>query len=60
MNTRQERLAAVFNEWARQYATDPKSFAEILDSEGKAVENYGERAAIMFDQVSMEVHGELL
>ena len=48
----QERMALVFNEWARQYAEDPEGFDEILDASGNPVTEYGERAATTFRRIA--------
>lgn len=48
-------LARVFNEWARRYAEDPESFADILDAEGKPLTDYGEWSAEYFTQIADEL-----
>lgn len=53
--TTQKRMAALFNEWAERYATDPSSFTSVLDAEGKAVEDYGESCARFFTQLAKEM-----
>mgnify|MGYP000867338568 CR=1 FL=1 len=50
-----DQLAAVFNEWARRYAADPASFDQILDEHGVPVDDYGERCALMFEQIASEL-----
>lgn len=50
-----ERMAVVFNEWARRYAEDVQKFEAILDASGKAVLDYGERAAIFFEEVERQL-----
>ena len=50
-----QRLAAIFNEWARRYAEDPDSFGEILDADGQPVTDYGERCAVYFEQIAAEL-----
>lgn len=50
----QQRLARIFNEWARRYAEDPDSFGPILDADGRPVTDYGEQAAAYFQQIANE------
>jgi hypothetical protein len=61
MSVSQQRMAAIFNEWARRYAAEPQSFGPILDSAGKPVSDYGECAAAYFSQVEkdMDAKGQL-
>lgn len=49
------RMTAIFNEWAKRYADDPASFDEILDKDGRPVEDYGERCALYFIQLATEM-----
>lgn len=58
MTNEQIRMATVFNEWARLYSEDPDSFTDILDSNGKPVEDYGECAAIYFIKLEKEMEEE--
>lgn len=51
-----EQKAAVFNEWAKRYAENPESFADILDEHGKPIEDYGDRCAIYFDQIAADLN----
>ena len=55
MNTTQQRMAAVFDEWAKRYAESPDEFSEILDEDGKPVTGYGERCARYFEQIAREM-----
>lgn len=55
MNTTQERMAAIFNEWARRYAENPDEFGAILDADGKPVEDYGQRCAIYFAEIANDM-----
>ena len=61
MNTTQQRMAAIFNEWARRYAENPDDFGEILDADGKPVEDYGQRSALYFEKIAdeMDAAGQL-
>lgn len=52
MNTTQQRMTAIFNEWARRYAENPDDFGAILDADGKPVEDYGQRCALYFEAVA--------
>jgi hypothetical protein len=55
METTQKRMAAIFNEWAKRYSENPDQFDEILDSNGKPVTDYGERAANYFTKLAQEM-----
>lgn len=55
MNIVQQRMAAIFNEWASQYAANPEEFSSILDADGKPVTDYGERATYFFEQIAKEM-----
>mgnify|MGYP003560492868 FL=1 len=61
MNTTQQRMAAIFNEWARRYAENPDDFGEIIDADGKPVEDYGQRSALYFEKIAdeMDAAGQL-
>lgn len=50
-----EQMAAVFNEWARQFAADPAAFGPILDEQGQPVVGYGESCAIHFERIANEL-----
>lgn len=52
MNTTQQRMAAIFNEWARRYAENPDEFGPILDADGKPVEDYGQQCALYFEEIA--------
>ena len=51
----QQRMAAIFNEWARLYAQNPDDFGEILDADGSPVEDYGHKCAIYFCQIAYDM-----
>lgn len=55
MNTTQQRMTAIFNEWARLYAQNPDDFGEILDADGSPVEDYGHKCAICFCQIAYDM-----
>ena len=55
MTTTQQRMAAIFNEWAKRYADDPDSFSKILDENGRPVSDYGECCAIYFAEIAGEM-----
>ena len=46
MNVTQQRMAAIFNEWAKRYAVSPSEFSEIIDENGNVVKDYGESCVI--------------
>jgi hypothetical protein len=50
------RMAAIFNEWARRYSASPDSFGDVLGPDGKPVEDYGQRCATYFEQISRELY----
>lgn len=50
-----QRMAAIFNEWARRFAADPESFSEIIGEDGKPVEDYGESCATYFNRIAREM-----
>lgn len=55
--TTRERMAIIFNEWARRYSEDPDSFDDVLDADGKPIEGYGEKCAEYFHQLAVELGG---
>lgn len=55
MNTTQQRMAAIFNEWARRYAENPDEFGAIFDADGKPVEDYGQWCALYFDEIARDM-----
>jgi hypothetical protein len=55
MRVVQQRMAAIFNEWASRFASDPDQFYSILDDNGKPVTDYGERCAFYFAQIADEM-----
>lgn len=50
------RMAAIFNEWALRYSESPDSFCDVLGPDGKPVEDYGQRCATYFEQISRELY----
>ncbi len=53
---KRERMAAIFNEWARRYADNPEQFTlDILDKDGRPVADYGEACAVYFEQLDGEL-----
>ena len=46
-----QQMAAVFNEWARQYSLDPDAFGKILDENGKPYEDYGSTCTAEFERI---------
>lgn len=61
MNTTQQGMTAIFNEWARRYAENPDEFGAILDADGKPVEDYGQQCALYFEKIAdeMDADGQL-
>lgn len=55
MNTTQQRIAAIFNEWAKRYAENPNEFSAILDDDGNPVTDYGENCALYFERLANEM-----
>lgn len=43
MQTEQDRLVIVFNEWAKRFALDPEGFDKTLDKQGRPVVGYGKK-----------------
>jgi len=56
----QERIAiehaAVFNEWVKRFATNPKEFTALLDPDGKPFNDYGANCAAYFRQLYSELY----
>lgn len=50
-----QRLAMIFNEWAKRYSEEPEKFDAILDADGKPVRDYGERCAAYFETLANEL-----
>ncbi len=50
-----QRMAAVFNEWARRYSEATDKFDNILDADGKPITDYGLRCAIYFQEIADEM-----
>jgi len=53
--TRVEKMAAVFNEWNRQYAENPTKFSKPLNDDGTPKTDYGQCAAEFFVQIEQEM-----
>lgn len=51
----QQRMAGIFNEWARRYASDQNLFDNLLDDEGNPIEDYGDRCSLYFTQIAKEM-----
>lgn len=54
-NMSKERMGKIFNEWAKRYAENPTEFGNILDEDGKPVEDYGDKCAIYFEKLAIEM-----
>ena len=55
MNVTQQRMAAIFNEWAKRYADNHSEFSDILNENGDIVIDYGESCAIYFEKLAKEL-----
>ena len=55
MNVTQQKMADIFNEWAKRYAVNPSEFSEIIDENGNVVKDYGESCVIYFEKLSKEL-----
>lgn len=55
MNVTQQRVAAIFNEWAKRYAANSSEFSDILNENGDIVKDYGESCAIHFEKLAKEL-----
>lgn len=55
MNITTQRLAALFNEWARRYAENPSEFLEIIDENGNPVKDYGENCVVYLQKLQEEL-----
>ncbi len=54
-NMTKECISKIFNEWAKRYAENPSEFNDILDKDGNPVEDYGDKCAIYFEQLAIEM-----
>jgi len=50
----QQRMAAIFEEWAARHATNPNAFDDFL-ADGRAIIHYGTRATLYFEQIAAEL-----
>jgi len=50
-----EKMARIFDEWAKRYAEEPDEYSEILDEDGNPVGDYGECSAEYFDEIAKEL-----
>ena len=50
-----ERMAKIFNEWAKRYSEEPEDFDDIFNEEGKPISDYGERATSYFETLANEM-----
>lgn len=55
MNVTQQRMAVIFNEWAKRYAVNPSEFSEIINENGNVVKDYGESCVIYFEKLAKEL-----
>jgi hypothetical protein len=53
-----QRMSIVFNEWAKRAAANPEDFGSIFDANGVPVEDYGDRSAILFNQIAAELDAD--
>ena len=61
MNTTQQRMTLIFNEWAKRYADNPDEFGAILDADGRPVIDYGQSCTLYFERIAdeMDASGDL-
>jgi len=50
-----QRMATIFNEWAKRYSENPDEFSNILDDNGNPVDDYGDNCAIYFSKLAAEL-----
>ena len=55
MTITQQRMTAIFNEWARRYAASPEQFSSMIDEAGNPVTDYGKCSARYFEQIADEM-----
>lgn len=55
MTTTEQRMTMIFNEWALRYSKNPDEFGEILDPDGKPVDDYGESCMRYFIKIANEM-----
>lgn len=55
MKITQQRMAMIFNEWAKRYAENPDEFASILNDDGNPAADYGEKCARYFTKLADEI-----
>lgn len=55
MNITEQRMTMIFNEWALRYSKNPDEFGEILDENGKLVDDYGESCMRYFIKIANEM-----
>lgn len=53
-----QKLAEIFNVWAKRFAENPKEFSAMLDSTGIPIENYGDKCAEYFEKLATELTNE--
>jgi hypothetical protein len=52
---KEKEIAAVFEEWQRQYREDPESFEKDKETAKKTVSTYGQGAAKTFLRIRKEL-----
>jgi len=52
MTQHQQKLAQIFNLWAKRYSENPEEFSKILDEDGQPIEDYGQKCSIYFEKLA--------
>lgn len=55
----QDKMTDVFNEWARRYSETPEEFGDVLDENGKPLEDYGKWCTHYFEEIANEMDEDL-
>lgn len=55
MSYSDDRMAMIFNEWARRYSESPDEFGEMLDGDGNLISDYGQRCTAYFKRIANEM-----
>lgn len=55
MNSTQQRMSRIFNEWAKRYAENPDEFSDILNEDGTPLADYGDACALYFEKIANEL-----
>ena len=50
-----DRMAMIFDEWAKRYAESPEDFENCLDENGNPIEGYGKQATKYFNDIANDM-----